>query len=80
MDGLFPDSIPLALRVVAWIVGGWLVLRLWLFYRVYRRRIACSIGLVRLLPPPNHGKWTKKHDGDLLARSRLHVAGHKRSR
>ena len=40
MDGLFPDSIPLALRVVAWIVGGWLVLRLWLFYRVYRRRIA----------------------------------------
>lgn len=40
MGVLFPDATPLGLRVVAWILLGWLALRLWLFYRVYRRRIA----------------------------------------
>ena len=60
MDGLFPDSIPLALRVVAWIVGLARPSSLALLPGLPSTHCLARSGLVRLLPPPNHGKWTKK--------------------
>ena len=62
MDGVFPDSIPLALRVVVWVVVGWLGLRLWLFYgsivAASRPSIVTGATIAATKPRP---RWMKKH-------------------
>ncbi|GIS27520.1 MAG: hypothetical protein CM15mP128_2790 [Methanobacteriota archaeon] len=56
---------------------GWLGLRLWLFYRVYRRRIAsldrdwCDY----CRHQTRARGWMKKHHRDFLSRKRLPLAG-----
>ena len=62
MDGVFPDSIPLALRVVVWVVVGWLGLRLGCFtgstVAASRPSIVTGATIAATKPRP---RWMKKH-------------------